>query len=77
MAHRNRGLQHAIDLRQFLTADVPECLQPRCGLPLARELGVETAVLDPIEGLAEGSKDDYITLMRANLDALRKANQCS
>lgn len=44
---------------------------------LARELGVETAVLDPIEGLAEGSKDDYITLMRANLDALRKANQCS
>ncbi len=45
---------------------------------LANDLGVQTAVLDPIEGLAdEDSDDDYISLMRENLAALQKANDCS
>lgn len=44
---------------------------------LADEAGVTTAVLDPIEGLSDTTADqDYFTLMRANLAALRKANQC-
>jgi len=45
---------------------------------LAGDLGVNTAILDPIEGLAdESSDDDYISLMRDNLAALEKANDCS
>ncbi|MGI8993294.1 MAG: metal ABC transporter substrate-binding protein [Nocardioidaceae bacterium] len=45
---------------------------------LASDLGVETAVLDPIEGLADDSSDDdYLSLMRANLTALEKANDCT
>jgi zinc transport system substrate-binding protein len=45
---------------------------------LANDLGVQTAVLDPIEGLAdEDSDDDYISLMRQNLAALQKANDCT
>ncbi|MDQ3095855.1 MAG: metal ABC transporter substrate-binding protein [Actinomycetota bacterium] len=45
---------------------------------LANDLGVQTAVLDSIEGLAdEDSDDDYISLMRKNLAALQKANDCS
>jgi zinc transport system substrate-binding protein len=42
---------------------------------LAGDLGLETAVLDPVEGLSdETSEDDYLSLMGQNLDALRKAN---
>jgi zinc transport system substrate-binding protein len=45
---------------------------------LASDLGVRTAVLDPIEGLAnEDSDDDYFSLMRQNLRALEEANGCS
>lgn len=44
---------------------------------LADDLGVTTAVLDPIEGLTDETADeDYLSLMRANLAALRKANGC-
>jgi zinc transport system substrate-binding protein len=44
---------------------------------LAREVGVKTAVLDPIEGLPDAdSQQNYLTIMRANLAALRQANGC-
>ncbi|MCD6640463.1 MAG: zinc ABC transporter substrate-binding protein [Nocardioides sp.] len=44
---------------------------------LADDVGVETAVLDPLEGLSDETADeDYLSLMRANLEALRKANNC-
>ena len=44
---------------------------------LAGDLGLETAVLDPIEGLSDETADeDYLSLMGENLDALRKANAC-
>jgi zinc transport system substrate-binding protein len=47
---------------------------------LARESGVTTAVLNPIEGLTEEQRDDgddYVGLMRENLDALRWALGCT
>lgn len=44
---------------------------------LAGDLGLETAVLDPVEGLSdETADDDYLSLMGQNLDALRTANGC-
>jgi zinc transport system substrate-binding protein len=46
---------------------------------VAREAGVKTAVLNPIEGLTEDEQEhgaDYSSLMRANLAALRKALSC-
>jgi zinc transport system substrate-binding protein len=44
---------------------------------LASDLGLESAVLDPVEGLSdETSDEDYLSLMGQNLDALRKANGC-
>ena len=44
---------------------------------LASDLGLETAVLDPIEGLSDDTADeDYLSLMRANLAALQEANGC-
>ncbi|MGP4111074.1 metal ABC transporter substrate-binding protein [Streptomyces sp. 4N509B] len=41
---------------------------------LADDLGLEVAVLDPVEGITdESAGDDYLAVMRANLDALRTA----
>lgn len=41
---------------------------------LARDAGVDTAVLDPLETIASG--DDYIGVMQRNLEALRLALGC-
>jgi zinc transport system substrate-binding protein len=52
---------------------------PRAAQTLAREAGVRTAVLNPIEGLTEeeiAQGHDYVSLMRANLAALRKGLAC-
>jgi zinc transport system substrate-binding protein len=46
---------------------------------VAREAGVQTAVLNPIEGLTESEQAagaDYFSLMRSNLATLRKALSC-
>jgi len=46
---------------------------------VAREAGVETAVLDPLEGLTQAELDrgaDYFGVMRTNLATLRKALGC-
>ena len=44
---------------------------------LAHDMGITTAVLDPIEGLSDETADeDYLSLMRANLKALKEANGC-
>lgn len=43
---------------------------------LASDLGLRTDVLDPIEGVAEGSDDDYVSIMRRNLEKLQEANGC-
>ena len=52
---------------------------PRLAETVAREAGVRTAVLDPLEGLTEAEVDrgaDYFSVMRANLRALRAALGC-
>ena len=54
-------------------------VSPDVAETLAREAGVGTAVLDPIEGLSEKDADadgDYAGVMRRNLAALRKALGC-
>jgi zinc transport system substrate-binding protein len=52
---------------------------PRLSDTVARETGAATAVLNPIEGLTSEQQDhgeDYFSIMRANLAALRKALGC-
>jgi len=45
---------------------------------LSADLGVRTAVLDTLEGLTSSDpRADYLTIMRANLAAIRKADSCS
>jgi zinc transport system substrate-binding protein len=54
-------------------------LSPRLADTVAREVGVRTAVLDPIEGLTAAEQKqhlNYLSLMRRNLATLRKALGC-
>lgn len=54
-------------------------MSPRLAQTVAREVGVQTAVLNPIEGLTEeetAAGKDYFSVMRENLAALRKALAC-
>jgi len=54
-------------------------VSPRLAETVAREVGARTAVLDPIEGLTPDEQkrgENYLTLMRSNLAALRKALSC-
>lgn len=53
-------------------------VSPKVAETLADDLGVEAAVLDPIEGLTDDTADqDYLSLMEANLAALQEANGCT
>lgn len=45
---------------------------------IASDLGLRTDVLDPLESLgADSAGEDYPSVMRANLEAIRTANGCS
>ena len=51
---------------------------PALARSLAGDLGIRTAVLDPVEGLSAAHPGaTYLTLMRQNLAALAKAGECS
>jgi zinc transport system substrate-binding protein len=77
-----RQLAHVIEVvrRTHATTVFFETLvSPRLAETVAREVGARTAVLDPIEGLTPEEQkrgDNYLTLMRRNLAALRKALAC-
>ena len=54
-------------------------VSPRLAETVAREVGATTAVLDPIEGLTDkqvAAGEDYFSVMRENLTALREALGC-
>jgi zinc transport system substrate-binding protein len=44
---------------------------------IAAETGASVAVLDPLEGLAEGGGGDYLAIMRTNLATLRQGQGCT
>lgn len=65
--------------RDGITTVFTETLvSPAVARTVAREAGVETATLDPIEGLTKATSDEnYLSIMRTNLATLQKANRCS
>ena len=55
-----------------------ETVSSKVAETIAKEIGAKTAVLSPIEGLSneqESAGDDYFSVMRQNLDALKSALQ--
>jgi zinc transport system substrate-binding protein len=77
-----QDLERAVDaVRETgaTTVFVEPLVSPRVAETVAREAGVETAVLNPLEGLTEDEQargEDYFSLMRANLAVLREALGC-
>ncbi|SEG60290.1 zinc transport system substrate-binding protein [Thermomonospora echinospora] len=70
-------LTHEIRENGATTVFTETLVSPKVAQALAREAGVRTATLDPVEGLADGSRGDYLSIMRQNLRTLRTALECS
>ena len=70
-------LQELIEAQGITTVFYETLASPAMAETLSSDLGLETAVLDPIEGLSDETADeDYFSLMRNNLAALQQANGC-
>jgi zinc transport system substrate-binding protein len=70
-------LRDLIEEEGITTVFSERLVSSRTAEALATEAGVDTAVLDPLEGLGDETADeDYLSLMRKNLQALREANGC-
>lgn len=70
-------LEELIETEGITTVFSERLASPAMAESLASDTGVETAVLDPIEGPGEGDDaSDYVALMQQNLAALQRANGC-
>lgn len=73
VAVQDLAKQHGVTTIFFETLTSPAVAKS-----IAGDLGLKTAVLDPVEGLtAESPGDDYPSVMRANLKALQSAGGCA
>lgn len=69
---------HALIEEEGITTVFNETLAPTTlAEQVAKDRGIKTGVLDPIEGLTDTTVDeDYLSLMEQNLATLQKANGC-
>jgi zinc transport system substrate-binding protein len=75
---RIKEVQDIVKAQHVTTIFYEELVSPKVAETIARDVGVKTAVLSPIEGLSDAnSKETYLTLMQENLQELQKANGCS
>ncbi|RKN11943.1 metal ABC transporter substrate-binding protein [Streptomyces radicis] len=73
-AARMRELQEIAEADGVTTVFFETLVSDETARTLAGDLGIDTAVLDPLEGITEDSPGaDYLAVMRANLEALRLA----
>ena len=74
----SQRLQQEAQAHGITTIFFETLVSPAVAEAVASDLGLVTDVLDPIEGITANARgSDYLTVMAANLDALRKANSCS
>lgn len=70
-------LQELIRQDNITTVFSETLVSPKTAETLAGDLGIRADVLDPIEGLTDETKgEDYVSLMRSNLQRLTRANDC-
>jgi zinc transport system substrate-binding protein len=75
---RIKEVQDIVKAQHVTTIFYEELVSPKVADTIANDVGVQTAVLSPIEGLSDAnSKETYLTLMQENLEELKKANGCS
>jgi zinc transport system substrate-binding protein len=76
---RLREIGDIVEERGVETLYSETLVSPKVTETLAADLGVQTAVLDPLEGLSEeatAAGEDYVSVMRANLAALEEGLVC-
>jgi zinc transport system substrate-binding protein len=75
---RLHDLENLIRDRDVTTVFFETLASPDLARSLANDLGITSAVLDPIEGLTSADPHaTYLTLMRQNLAAIAKAGDCT
>jgi zinc transport system substrate-binding protein len=70
-------IQRLIKTEGVTTVFFETLASPKTARTLAADTGTQAAVLDPIEGVKDPATQDYLTVMRDNLAALRSALGCS
>ena len=73
-------LRDLVQREGVTTIFAEELVSPKVAETLASEAGVQVAVLNPIESLTDAQEragEDYLSLMRENLDTLRMALDCA
>jgi zinc transport system substrate-binding protein len=79
-AQRLAELVDLVRAEGITTIFTEKLVSPDVAETLAEEAGARTAVLDPLEGLTQERLDageDYVSVMRENLDVLRDALGCT
>ena len=77
---RLASLSTSVKTKGITTVFYEDLVSPDVARTLARETGARAAVLSPIEGLTKDQRDggqNYLTVMRSNLTALRSALDCA
>ncbi|MEV7191215.1 metal ABC transporter substrate-binding protein [Streptomyces sp. NPDC093510] len=73
-AKRVKDLQKMAKADGVTTVFYETLVSDRTAKTLAKDAGLKTDVLDPVEGITDDSKgDDYVQVMESNLKALQKA----
>ncbi|WP_406860808.1 metal ABC transporter substrate-binding protein [Streptomyces sp. HUAS MG47] len=71
---RIKELQDTAEQEKVTTVFFETLASDKTAKTLAKDTGLKTDVLDPLEGITDRSKgDDYFEVMQANLTALKKA----
>ena len=74
------ALVEQVERQRATTIFFETLVSPKLAETVAREAGVRTAVLNPLEGLTQEQVEqgaDYFSVMRENLAALREALSCA
>lgn len=77
-AQTMKDIIHFIEEHQVKTIFFEELVSDRLAKTLARDAGIETSVLHPLEGLTQEQQErgeDYVSIMENNLNNLLKALQ--
>jgi zinc transport system substrate-binding protein len=70
-------IEKLIETEGVTTVFFETLASPKTARSLARDTGTKAAVLDPVEGIADPARHDYLSVMRDDLAALQTALGCS
>ena len=74
---RMRDVAEAMRANNVSTIYYETLVDPKVAQTIADETGAAAVMLDPLEGLMPNSTGDYVSVMKANLGALKTGQKCS